>query len=157
MPKMLVKKTKKRGRPRTLWTPKAISDAAELYFQACDLRTKAYFTKKGEAKTVDDPAPYTIEGLCNRLSVTTHTFRAWCMRDDATGAKARMLRQRVQENRVSGALDSRQNPAFAKFMLTRNHSEDYPEKPVEQNSVDGELSSIFDEISGSVAIPGEEK
>lgn len=101
------------------------------YFSKCDARTKVVTDKEGGAFAVPDPAPYTIEGLCNHLNIDTETFRNWCRRDSAIGAKARMLRQRIAENRVTGALDGRQNSSFARFMLTNNHSYDYREKEPE--------------------------
>ena len=137
---------KKRGRPRkiTSWTPKLLQEYADYYFRKCDERTRVVITKDGP-ETISDPAPYTVEGLCNHLGITTVTFRDWCRKSGPLAEKSRLLRQRITENRVTGALDGKQNPAFARFMLTNNHPEDYREKVEVENSVSEEAKNMFDE------------
>lgn len=137
---------KKRGRPKksSSWTAKQLNDSAVYYFDKCDARTRTKVVKDGVV-TIKDPAPYTVEGLCNHLGITTVTFRDWCRRTDSLGEKARMLRQRIAENRVTGALDGRQNASFARFMLTNNHADDYRERVEVENSVGEEAKSMFDE------------
>lgn len=149
------KRPKKRGRPKksTTWTAKQLNDSAAYYFDKCDERTRTVVTKQ-ELEIIEDPAPYTVEGLCNHLGITTHTFRNWCNGDGPLTEKARMLRQRIADNRVTGALDNRQNPAFARFMLVNNHAEDYRDKVTVESAVDESLVSLFAEIAESAARPG---
>lgn len=138
---------KKRGRPRTVWTPKALKDAAEYYFSRCDSRTKVVMTKKGPLE-VENPAPYSIEGLCNHLGITTVTFRNWKADGGALGEMAQMLHQRVAENRITGALDGSQNASFAQFMLKNNNADEYRDKVEVEGAVNDSLRSIFECIAG---------
>ena len=69
--------------------------------------------------------------------------------DSALAQKARMLHQKITENRVSGALDGTQNSAFARFMLVNNNPDDYREKVEVENSVSESVQSIFEMAVGS--------
>ena len=101
--------------------------------------------RDGEESEVPWPAPYTLEGLCNYLSLSTMTLRNWCAREDELGEAARMMRQRVLENRVTGALDGTQNPAFARFMLVNNSPDEYREKMEVAQSLAPELKELLDQ------------
>ena len=57
-----------------------------------------------------------------------------------------MLHQKIMENRLVGALDGRQNPAFARFVLLNNDREHYREKVEVEAGVSAEVASIFNLI-----------
>ena len=151
------KTTTKRGRPRKEknWTPKNLKESAGYYFEKCNSRTKEVLTKDGFA-TVEDPAPYTVEGLCNHLGITVVTFRNWRGKGNELGKTAEMLHQKIIENRVTGALDGRQNASFARFMLTNNAPDQYREKVEVENSVSDQLKSVFDLLAGYANKSGED-
>ncbi len=148
---------KKKGRPKAshTWTPKQLNDAAAAYFGRCDERIrKTPVGKDGDIIDLPWPAPYTVEGLCNHLGITSVTFRNWRERQDKLGDKARMLHQKIADNRITGGLDGTQNSSFARFMLTNNNAEDYREKVDVKASVDENLTSIFAALAGTANKPG---
>lgn len=142
----------KRGRPRihTEWTAELLAERALAYFNKCDSRTKTVATRDGLVD-VSEPAPYTVEGLCCYLNITVQTFRNWRKGEDASelAQKARMLHQKITENRVSGALEGTQNASFARFMLTNNNPDEYREKVEVENSVSEQVQSILEMAVGS--------
>lgn len=146
------KTKKKRGRPRKTasWTGKLLNDRAREYFIKCDARTKDVVTADGVV-TVDAPAPYVIQGLCNYLDINVMTFRNWRLGKGCSAdlhAKAIYLHQKITDNRISGALDGVQNSSFAKFLLTNDNSEEYREKVEVENGVTKEVKSLFELCSG---------
>ena len=149
---MAKKEGERRGRPRkhTTWTAELLAERAREYFNQCDSRMKTVAVKDGVAH-IPAPAPYTLEGLCCYLDITVQTFRNWRKMegDSALAQKARMLHQKITENRVSGALDGTQNSAFARFMLVNNNPDDYREKVEVGNSVSESVQSIFEMAVGS--------
>jgi hypothetical protein len=137
-----------RGRPRkeANWTGALLLKHSKYYFDKCDSRTRKAVTKLGAVVDIPCPAPYTIEGLCLHLGIATTTFRRWWEEGGARSKAIGLLRQKITENRVVGALDGVQNPSFARFMLTNNNPEEYAEKVNVESSVDPKLASIFDAI-----------
>ena len=128
------------------WTAKTLCQKAEQYFNQCDSRTKTVYTQDG-AFEEDNPAPYTVEGLCNFLGIVQSTFWKWRNSDNIELAEAaEMLHQKIMENRLVGALDGRQNPAFARFVLLNNDREHYREKVEVEAGVSAEVASIFNLI-----------
>lgn len=148
------KKTRKltlksgRGRPRkeANWTGKLLLKHAQYYFDQCDGRKRKAVTKLGIEVELSYPAPYTVEGLCLHLGIATSTFRQWFLDGGDRGEAVALLRQRITENRVTGALDGTQNSAFAKFMLINNEPQNYSDKVAVEGSVDPKLATIFDAI-----------
>ena len=159
MRKTAQKEKKAVGRP-VKRTPK--NDIEELkrkageYFKACDDRTKEVVTKDG-TEVVDDPAPYTMEGLCVRLGVVSRTFRQWVKLDTDFGEACKLIHQRITDNRVTGALDGKQNASFARFLLTNEDPELYSEKVKIEATVDGEVHSIFDVVLKNAFTPEDEQ
>lgn len=146
-----VKKTR-RGRPRKSenWTADLLNERARAYFEKCDSRTRVVVTKQG-VEEVPAPAPYSIEGLCVALDITTWEFRQWRGRKDRLGDRANKIHLKIMADRIEGALDGSQNSSFAQFMLKNNSPEDYSDK-VEVKSEAGEgLQSIFEKVADSWA------
>ena len=128
------------------WTAKTLFQKAEQYFNQCDSRTKTVYIADG-AFEEENPVPYTVEGLCNYLGIVQSTFWKWRNSDNIELAEAaEMLHQRIMENRLVGALDGRQNPAFARFVLLNNDREHYREKVEVEAGVSAEVASIFNLI-----------
>jgi hypothetical protein len=120
----------------------SIMDAASEYFSWCDSRTKTVAGKSGPY-TVDDPRPYTIEGLCCFLDITTATYYNWKKQPDDLGAAVERIHQRIIANRVEGALDGRQHAGMAQFMLKNNDPEHYREKIEVANTIaDGDRAML---------------
>lgn len=141
----------RRGRPRKFsgWTAELLIERSRRYFEKCDSRTAPVMTRNGE-QIVPRPAPYTVEGLCCYLDITVQTFRNWRLAGDSELSRAaRMIHQKITDNRVSGALDGTQNSSFARFMLVNNNPEDYRERVEVENSVSPEISSIFEAAAAS--------
>lgn len=139
---------KKPGRPRKVpnYTAEALAEAAEKYFKKCDSRTKVVMTKEGPER-IPNPAPYSIEGFCTFISVLRDEFNSWRKHDDDLGRAAALIHQAITANRMEGALDGTQNPAFAQFLLKNNNSEHYKDKIELENPVAAEALSMFSEWS----------
>ena len=135
---------KARGRPRKVenWDADALAGAAKRYFDKCDRRTRAVMTKEG-VDYVPSPKPYSIEGFCSSIGVLRSTFSAWRKREDDLGFQAQLIHQTIAANRVEGALDGTQNPAFAQFLLKNNNAEHYRDKIELEGSVSSEAVSMF--------------
>lgn len=140
---------KKLGRPRneSNWTAALLNERAREYFDKCDRRTKPVVVKDGGIVDVPNPAPYSIEGLCDYLDITRHQFAAWRKKDDALGIRAQKIHNKITANRVTGALDGTQNSSFAQFLLKNNNPEDYKEKVEVENTVSEQAASMFDQWS----------
>lgn len=140
---------KKLGRPRksSNWTAPLLNERAREYFDKCDRRTKPVVVKDGGIVDVPNPAPYSIEGLCDYLDITRHQFAAWRKKDDALGIRAQKIHNKITANRVTGALDGTQNSSFAQFLLKNNNPEDYKEKVEVENTVSEQAASMFDQWS----------
>ena len=137
---------KKSGRPRKPgnWTAALLNERAREYFAKCDGRTKTIFAKDAGPVEIPNPAPYTIEGLCDYLDITRYQFSAWCKKDDAIGIRAQKIHNKITANRVTGALDGTQNSAFAQFLLKNNNPEDYREKVEVENAVSDQVAGILE-------------
>ena len=142
-------KKPKRGRPRLAknWTAELLNERANEYFNKCDSRTRTRYDKEGNDYEEEWPEPYSIEGLCVYLDVTRYEFDVWRKRQDDLGARAEKIHLRITANRVTGALDGRQNPSFAQFMLKNNAPEHYREKVEVENTVSEKAMSMFNEWS----------
>ena len=142
-------KKPKRGRPRLArnWTAELLNEWATEYFNKCDSRTKMACDKEGNIFDVPNPEPYSIEGLCVYLDITRWEFDGWRKRTDALGERAEKVHLRITANRITGALDGRQNPSFAQFMLKNNAPEHYREKVEVENTVSEKAMSMFNEWS----------
>ena len=124
-----------------------LNERAREYFDKCDRRTKPVVVKDGGIVDVPNPAPYSIEGLCDYLDITRHQFAAWRKKDDALGIRAQKIHNKITANRVTGALDGTQNSSFAQFLLKNNNPEDYKEKVEVENTVSEQAASMFDQWS----------
>lgn len=143
------KDRKKIGRPRKAenWTASLLNERAREYFDRCESRTKLVPVPKVGTVSVPDPAPYSIEGLCDYLDITRHEFYAWRQKDDALGIRAKKIHNKITANRITGALDGRQNASFAQFLLKNNNSDDYREKVEVENTVSEQAAAMFEEWS----------
>ena len=143
------KTTKKAiGRPRksSSWTAEALNERADRYFDQCDSRRKAVATKEG-IEYIADPKPYTVEGLCVYLKIDRRLFAAWRKRSDDLGHAAELLHERITANRIEGALDGRQHPGFAQFLLKNNDAEYYRDKVEVENTVAEDTKAMFEKWS----------
>lgn len=61
------------GRAKKFTSPEELEEHIEAYFEECDSNTSQKIVGK-EIKTVADPLPYTIEGLCVALNVDRDTL-----------------------------------------------------------------------------------
>jgi hypothetical protein len=143
------KNTKKAvGRPRksSTWNAEALNERADRYFAQCDSRTKAVITKEG-LENIPAPKPYTVEGLCVYLKIDRRLFAAWRKRSDDLGKAAELLHERITANRIEGALDGRQHPGFAQFLLKNNDPEYYRDKVEVENTVAEDAKAMFEQWS----------
>lgn len=140
---------KKRGRPRKLtnWTAQLLQERACKYFEKCDSRTKMIPVPKVGMVESPDPEPYSIEGLCDYLDITRQVFYAWRKKVDALGVRAQKIHNKITANRITGALDGKQNSSFAQFLLRNNNPEDYKDKVEVENSISQEAASMFEKWS----------
>ena len=145
------KKKKKMGRPRKLenWDAALLNERAREYFDKCDSRVKYVPVPKVGVEEVPDPEPYSIEGLCDYLDITRNKFYEWRKKNDALGLRAQKIHNKITANRITGALDGRQNSSFAQFLLKNNNPEDYREKVEVENTVSEQAASMFDAWSRS--------
>lgn len=139
---------KRTGRPRKSenWTAALLNERAREYFDKCDARVKPVLTKEGIIE-LPDPAPYSVEGLCDYLDVTRGEFYRWRKKSDDLGIRAQKIHNRITANRVTGALDGTQNSSFAQFLLKNNNPEDYKDKVEVENSVSEQAASMFEKWS----------
>ena len=137
---------KKLGRPRKAenWTAALLNERAREYFDKCDARTKPTVIKDGGIVDVPNPAPYSLEGLCDYLDITRHQFAAWRKKDDALGIRAQKIHNKITANRVTGALDGTQNSSFAQFLLKNNNPEDYRDRVEVENTVSEQVAGILE-------------
>ena len=142
-------KKKRMGRPRLAknWTPELLNERSREYFDKCDARTKLACDKEGNLYDVPNPEPYSIEGLCVYLDITRYEFDAWRKRPDELGKRAEKIHLRITANRITGALDGKQNASFAQFMLKNNASEHYKDKVEVENTVSEKAANMFNEWS----------
>lgn len=140
---------KKRGRPRKNdnWTAALLNDRSREYFCKCDARTKKVPVPKVGLVDAPDPEPYSIEGLCDYLDITRSQFAIWRKKENELGERARKIHNKITANRITGALDGRQNSAFAQFLLKNNNPEDYTDKVEVLNTVDDKAAGIFEQWS----------
>lgn len=147
-----LKEVKRLGRPRekNTWTSELLNDRAREYFNKCDNRVRKV-VRGNEVIEVSDPAPYVIHGLCNYLDISTPTFYRWRLGEGCSESvrdKAISLHQRITDNRISGALDGRQNSAFAKFLLTNDNADEYRDKVEIETGMSEEVRSLFEMCKG---------
>jgi len=79
------------GRPKSFESPEQMETLAEGYFQMRDAENR------GEG------LPYTIEGLCLWLYITTETLRAYGEKEEFS-VTVKMLKMRVLDNVQTGSL-----------------------------------------------------
>lgn len=139
------KERKKIGRPRKAenWTAALLNERAREYFDKCNSRKKPLPTKD-DIILVPDPEPYSIEGLCDYLEILRREFDHWRKLSNDLGRRANLIHQTITANRVTGALDGKQNSSFAQFMLKNTNPEEYRDKVDVEHAVSSELHSIFD-------------
>ena len=125
------------------WSPENIEKFSGEYFSACDRRMKSVVTKDG-VEEVPDPRPYTLEGLCCYLRISSPTFRKWLKDPDLVGEAARTAHQRIIADRIEGALSGRQHAGFAQFWLKNQDPDNYRDKVEVDHSVSGEAANMFD-------------
>lgn len=144
-----MEKKTKRGRPRLAknWTPELLAERSREYFDKCDERTKTAYDKMGGEHIISWPEPYSIEGLCVYLDITRHEFDAWRKRGDALGERAEKIHLKIMANRITGALDGKQNASFAQFMLKNNDAEKYKDRVEVENTVSERAASMFEDWS----------
>jgi hypothetical protein len=142
-------KKKRMGRPRLAknWTPELLAERSREYFDKCDSRTRTRYDKEGNSYDEEWPEPYSIEGLCVYLDITRYEFDAWRKRPDELGKRAEKIHLRITANRITGALDGKQNASFAQFMLKNNASEHYKDKVEVENTVSEKAANMFNEWS----------
>ena len=140
---------KKPGRPRKAdnWTAALLNERAAAYFEKCDSRTKLVPVPKVGMVQAPNPAPYSIEGLCDYLDITRSEFYHWRKRSDALGLRAQKIHNKITANRIEGALDGVQNSSFAQFLLKNNNPEEYKDKVEVENSISEKAVSMFDQWS----------
>lgn len=114
------------GRPRKFDTPKQMQKAIDEYFEKCDSRTRQVYVKsRQELVNINDPAPYTIEGLCHELEIDRSTLLRYEDYEDEVGYKEfcntiKKAKMRVQENLVRRALSGENNATISIFLLKNN-------------------------------------
>lgn len=141
---------KRRGRPRknNSWTAELLRKRANEYFRNCDNETKTVLTKQGDLVEIDNPRPYTIEGLCVALGIARETFRQWQNRDGELKEAAQEIHLRIAENHIVSAARGDTNSAMAQFILKVYEPAEYTEKKQEENS-SSPLVSIFSVCQGT--------
>lgn len=150
MSKTCTKIVEKRGRPRKKesWTAPLLWSRAREYFAKCDNRTKEVVSADGVVQMAN-PAPYTVQGLCNHLKIGCKTFYYWRTGKSALAEQAQLIHQMITDNRITGALDGVQSSSFAKFLLINDNKEEYRDKVEIENSVSPEAKAILESWVGS--------
>lgn len=140
-----MEKKKKLGRPRKAenWTAPLLNERAREYFDKCDHRIKMIPVPKMGLVETPDPAPYSVEGLCDYLDITRQQFYNWRQREDALGLRAQKIHNKITANRITGALDGKQNSSFAQFLLKNNNPDEYKEKVEVENTISEQAASMF--------------
>lgn len=104
-------------------TPEELQKKIDEYFKKCDDNTRQVYDKKTqEVKTVSDPIPYTVEGLCDVLGCSRVTLLNYGKEPGyeeyfSTIEKAKL---KVTKNKVEKALSGKYNSTFAIFDLVNN-------------------------------------
>lgn len=63
------------GREKKWASTNELKEAIDEYFKECDDRTRDVYDKQSQSvKTINDPTPYTIEGLCMVLDCERQTL-----------------------------------------------------------------------------------
>ena len=114
-------KPKENGRPFVYETGEQLEIAANEYFNKCDNNTRWKRTdfiksgeRAGELVDINLPTPYTIEGLCLHLKISTQTFYNYLDADMSPKLfdSASRIRDKVREQHLSGAMSGLFNPVI---------------------------------------------
>lgn len=111
------------GRAKKFTSPEELKNAIDIYFEECDNRIrKVYIKSKQEMEDVNDPEPYTIEGLCRVLNVTRETLLHY---EKETGYEEyfdtiKEAKMKIQENVVKRALTGDNVSAVSIFVMKNN-------------------------------------
>ena len=112
-----------KGTEKMFRTPEELQKKIDEYFRICeDNITEVYDKKTQEIKTVSDPIPYTVEGLCNVLGCNRATLLNYSKEPGYEDyfniiEKAKL---KVTQNKVEKTLSGRYNATFAIFDLVNN-------------------------------------
>ena len=112
-----------KGSEKMFETPEELQKKIDEYFKKCDDNTRQVYDKKTqEVKTVSDPIPYTVEGLCDVLGCSRVTLLNYGKEPGyeeyfSTIEKAKL---KVTKNKVEKALSGKYNSTFAIFDLVNN-------------------------------------
>lgn len=137
------------GRPRKIKTAAEFKESAVKYFKKCDSHMETRYTEDGEPYEVNDPLPYTVEGLCNAIGVSRFVLSSWEKQKNAFGEAVVMVKQRITENRVVGGLRGRQNAGLVKFLLTNNDAANYRDKQEIEHTGHVQLEGLLAELDGT--------
>ena len=134
---------------------KKFADAAEMqkaiddYFNRCDRRVSQVYVKiQKEIVDIEDPVPYTIEGLCNALGMTRDELLNY-EKEEGNETLCEMVKQaklKVQQNLVERSLEGKNSSAIAVFIMKNNFG--YGDKEEAGNTKD--LAPVFSETKVKV-------
>jgi len=137
------------GRPRIFETVEAMQEAIDKYFEECKASLKEiYDKKKQELVTVNEPTPWTVEGLalalgfCDLNTLLNYEKKEGYEEFFSAVKKAKL---KIQQNKVINGLNGNYNPAVAIFDLKNNHG--YRDK------TETDLTSGGDKIVPQIYIP----
>ena len=112
-----------KGTEKMFKTPEDLQKKIDEYFRICDDNIAEVYDKKTqEIKTVADPIPYTVEGLCNVLDCNRATLLNYSKEPGYEDyfniiEKAKL---KVTQNKVEKTLSGKYNATFAIFDLVNN-------------------------------------
>lgn len=104
----------KDGRDKIFKTPKALLDSCNEYFQWCidnPLKESQAFHFQGfiTYASIDKMRPFTLEGLCNFIDISTKAFKLYEERQDFVPVTTR-IRQIIENQQFEGAAAGFLNP-----------------------------------------------
>ena len=134
------------GRPRFIETPQEMMEKAELYFKKCDKGevVKTITKKNGEIEEIRRKIPYTVPGLCLALGFSHREALRQYESKPGFSRTVKILRVRIERQRVEKMLSGEQNTIGSIFDLKCNFGYiDNPEQHNDQHKLSqGDVASI---------------
>lgn len=109
------------GKGKLFSSVQELQDAIDDYFEKCDNNTKPVVTKDGVVY-VEDPIPYTVEGLAELLEVTRVGLLNYEKGEgyEEYFSTVKKAKAKIQRNKLERALSGKAPSTFAIFDLVNN-------------------------------------
>ena len=109
------------GKGKLFSSVQELQGAIDAYFEKCDNNTKPVVTKEGVVY-IEDPIPYTVEGLAGVLEITRFTLLNYEKGDGYEDYfnTVKKAKAKIQQNKVERGLSGKSPSTFAIFDLVNN-------------------------------------